>query len=392
MQFKPRGQPSHQVRETFAAALTPAGRGAVATVAVWGPRALEAAATRFRPAGAALDQRQPGAIVFGRWGTGKETAGEEVVVARRENGSIEIHCHGGVAAVDAILASLIDAGCKRVDWKDWLHEKEPDRLAHEALEALAEARTERVAAVLLDQYRGALRGALVEILGLLAAGHAERARSRLAALAKAARFGLRLTDPWRIVLAGRPNAGKSTLLNALVGFERAIADPQPGTTRDVVTASAAIGGLPVELADTAGLREAEHDIERAGVERAKAELRRADVVVLVRDASSHDEYELPLVAGARIIVYNKCDLISADARASIESRGDGLPVSARTGEGVCELIAAIEYALVPNPPPAGAPVPFTARQAEAIERALAAIDAGDPNAAVQLLGAYREPT
>jgi tRNA modification GTPase len=197
---------------------------------------------------------------------------------------------------------------------------------------------------------------------------------------------LHLTEPWRIVIAGRPNVGKSTLLNALVGFERAIADASPGTTRDVVTASAAIGGWPVEFADTAGLRPTGDVVERLGVERTQLQLQSADVALLVRDALAPEIGEAaPVHAGKRIVVYNKCDLLSLDSERKLQRRNDGLLVSALTGKGASELILALEKTIVPLPPARGAAVPFTRRHVAAIEQALAAIDRGQREAARESL-------
>ena len=115
-------------------------------------------------------------------------------------------------------------------------------------------------------------------------------RDRLEQLKGLLRFGdlgLHLTTPWRVVLTGPPNVGKSSLINALVGRERAIGSAQPGTTRDVVTAVTAVGGWPIELADTAGVRQVVDPLEREGVNRAKRSREHADLVVMVADATQN---------------------------------------------------------------------------------------------------------
>ena len=119
---------------------------------------------------------------------------------------------------------------------------------------MADARTERTAAILLDQYHGALGRELEEIRQANDRGETSLARRRIDDLLARAELGRHLTRSWSVVLAGRPNVGKSSLLNALAGYDRAIVHPTPGTTRDAVTFATAIDGLPVELCDTAGLR------------------------------------------------------------------------------------------------------------------------------------------
>ena len=112
-----------------------------------------------------------------------------------------------------------------------------------------------------------------------------RRDERIDALLARERLGRHLTRPWSVVLAGRTNVGKSSLMNALAGYGRAIVHHAPGTTRDAVALATAIDGWPVELCDTAGLRAADDAVERAGIERARQRLAQADLVVLVADRS-----------------------------------------------------------------------------------------------------------
>src|SRR5262249_49537761 len=137
-----------------------------------------------------------------------------------------------------------------------------DPLAQDALIDLASAPTLRSAEILLDQANGALRLEIDRIRREMEHS-AETPLAALDALLRRGEIGVKLTTGWRIAIAGRPNVGKSRLFNALAGFERAIVDPAPGVTRDVVTYRTAFGGWPVELADTAGLRETEDAIEQS---------------------------------------------------------------------------------------------------------------------------------
>ncbi len=145
--------------------LTPAGRSAVASLLVEGPGATQAVSGLFQPVGRRLADVPCGRIVFGRWQA--STPGEEVVVCRRADESIEIHCHGGRTAARAIIDSLAELGCREIAWRDWIHHSAADPLAAEAQVALATASTERTALVLWDQYEGALRRAVDKIAELV---------------------------------------------------------------------------------------------------------------------------------------------------------------------------------------------------------------------------------
>jgi tRNA modification GTPase len=163
-------------------------------------------------------------------------------------------------------------------------------------------------------------------------------RSALAGLLVETRRGVRLADGLKVAIVGRPNAGKSSLLNALAQSERAIVTPIAGTTRDVLRETVSLDGAVLELADTAGLRHTDDEVEREGVRRARAELVRADLVLLVTDADhAADDLglldELPATV-ARLVIVNKIDL---GARSPYADTRAGLPhlwVSARTGQGL----------------------------------------------------------
>ncbi len=356
--------------------LTPIGRGAVATVLVQGDGASELIAPFFQSASNRQLGRIPlGQIALGRWLGGERGAGEDVVLCRRDEARIEIHCHGGRAAAAAIVRSLVEAGCRETLWEAYVRQSEPDPIAAAARIELAEARTDRAAAILMDQYRGALRREIDECVALLAADAPEEAVGRLRQLDAYSNVGLHLTRPWRVVLAGPPNAGKSSLINALVGYRRAIAHPTPGTTFDVLTTTVALEGWPVELADTAGLRTGGGDVERLGVDRAREQIAASDLTVLVFDGSERfTEEHAALFSEVHdaLVAHNKSDLPASD----VPDRPTGIATCALDGNGLNELILAIVQRLVPHEPPPGAAVPFTQQQARAVHSALADIGQG----------------
>lgn len=166
-------------------------------------------------------------------------------------------------------------------------------------------------------------------------------QEKLARLLREARRGVRLTDGLRVVIVGRPNAGKSSLLNALTGSERAIVTPIPGTTRDVVRETLLLDGLTLDLADTAGLRDTADTVEREGVRRARGELERADVALLVTEAGNA-ETDVALVSGlpagvARIVLVNKIDRDGLAPHAEMRDDAYWAWGSARTGAGLDAL-------------------------------------------------------
>lgn len=379
------------------ALLTPPGRGAIASVGVRGVGAIGLVSRLFTPAsGKPLTRFFLGSVVFGRFRTAA-AAPEELVVGLLEQDEllgqdeVEIHCHGGTAAAEAVLTALVAEGCQRIPWEEWIRQQDLDSTASAALIALAEVRTERTAAILLDQMRGALGAALDGILRDLEGEKLPAAQRRLDELLARADLGRHLTQPWRVVLTGLPNVGKSSLINALLGYQRAIVHEMPGTTRDVLTATTAIEGWPVELADTAGLRQSVDAIEAEGVARALQEVASADLVIEVIEATAAWTGGERLYKGTGdrgqgtgcdpLIVHNKCDL----AAPPNDGRPAGLAVSAKTGEGIDRLCQAIAQRLIPQSPTSGAAVPFTERQIARLRDVQARIAKGDVQAALRAI-------
>jgi tRNA modification GTPase len=348
---------------------------------------MAAVAAIFHPAGGQpLSSYPTDRLVFGRVGGDR---GEETVVRRRSDRSLELHCHGGHAAVAMVERLLVERGCRPATWPAWAGENSGDPTAAAALVALAEARTVRAASVLLDQYHGALRWSFQAIRQWIVQRDLESARREVERLLARAPLGRHLTRPWHVVLTGPPNVGKSSLLNALVGYQRAIIHPAPGTTRDVVTATTALEGWPVEISDTAGLRATGDAVEKGGMDLACQRLSAADLVVLVLDATQPDAAEGAALISRwpdALVVRNKCDLLSSGSPLP----QPGLPTSALRGDGIEELLATIARRLVAEPPNPGDAVPFIDGDIAWLGDILASLSEGDA-AGAQAVPAQQAP-
>lgn len=266
-----------------------------------------------------------------------------------------------------------------------------ERSANSALAQLTGRLSERIAAVeaqLLDALSG-LEAAIdypeeleddvtSALPGVLAAAEAE-----LAALIGAGLSGRALREGARVALIGRPNAGKSSLLNALAGAERAIVTQFAGTTRDVLEEAVSMDGIPVTLFDTAGIRAADDPVERIGVERARRAAERADLLLLCFDAaaplSEEDEALLAETAGrSRLAVCCKGDLPALWEAEALSPYGiEALAVSAETGEGLAALRRAIAARIAPA---AESALVTNARHIEALQRAAASVSDAEKSA------------
>jgi tRNA modification GTPase len=360
--------------------MTSEGRGAIAVVRVWGVRAVEIVDAVFQPSrGKSMAETPIGRLRLGRAGLG---LGDEVVAVRlpARIPIVEIQTHGGTAAVRSVVSALEAAGARPCTGSEAESTQIDDPIAVQARADLPHAPTLRTAEILLDQAQGALRREL-DGLRLETQVGTRPPLARLDALIDRAAVGLRLIAGWKVVIGGRPNVGKSRLFNALAGFARTIVDPTPGVTRDVVTFRTAMGGWPVDLADTAGLRGTEDAIEGIGIARARREQQVADLVLLVLDRSEPlqpMDRELIESTSRALVIANKSDLPAAwDHCEAFEGSSSVLTVSAESGEGIAALIAAIGGRLVPNPPAPGEPVPFRSDQLRGLEHALAFLSAGD---------------
>jgi tRNA modification GTPase len=318
--------------------------------------------------------------------------GDEVVAVRLDSDppQVEIQCHGGPVVIETVADALRAAGAESGLAAHWAEHESASPLQAGALVELTRAPTLRTAEILLDQAQGALDRELARLAEELCAGSPD-AVERLEGLIDRGRVGVRLTTGWRVVICGRPNVGKSRLLNALAGYARAIVDPTPGTTRDTVSVATALGGWPVELVDTAGVRATDDHLERMGIERALRQAEAADLVLKVVDRSEplqHEDRILIQGAAPGLVVASKADLPSAwDLSDPVFGSGQPAPlsVSSETGEGLECLIEAIVTTLVPRAPEPGAGVPFRLVDIDRLRKVKDALAAGQPEAATEEL-------
>ncbi len=333
--------------DTIVALATPAGRSAIALVRLSGSAAAQVLG-RLSPGMPAPPPRRPQLVPFVDSSarpidTGLATffpapgsaTGEDVV---------EISIHGSPIAVERLLAAAMEAGARPARPGEFTERAfrsgKIDLVRAEAVRDLIEARTPAAARVSAGRLAGAVserigrvREDLVSAAAGLAAaidfsedvgealdprvgGHLAAAREALDRLASTAETGRLLSHGCRVAILGRPNAGKSTLFNALLGTERAIVTEIPGTTRDALEGTIDVAGIPVTLVDTAGLRQTGDPVESIGVRRAREEGERADAVLYVFDASdgpnAEDAIELERTSGRpRVVAANKADRLVA---------------------------------------------------------------------------------
>lgn len=345
--------------EPFSVLTTPPGVGAIAVIEVIGPDAFATVRGLFRGT-----IREAGQLSHGRLRI-EETEIDEVLLrvvpaAKSFTGfdTVEISCHGGAMTTQGIFEALARRSILRREWPAIVdaavRNRRIDAVQAEAYRALPEARTRRAAAMLNDQARGALSSHIATL--------------DASALLATAPYGQALVEPRRIVIVGRPNAGKSTLFNALVGRERAVVYPQAGTTRDPVEETITLEGIPFLLADTAGVREPQDFLEQQSIERTQAAISSADLLLFVFDGLlGVSDPERELLAGLRgravLPLLNKGDLARKNGNL------DALPISALRGDGIEKVRQAIPARLGLHPVPSGAPVVFTRRQVEILKQA-----------------------
>ncbi len=364
--------------DTIVAVSTASGRGAIAITRMSGPRAHEIARRCLSawPAGPRLaslsEVRDP------RTG---ETVDRAIVTTFVRPQSftgedlVEISGHGGVLSPAAVAALLIREGARQAEPGEFTRRAvlngKLDLLQAEGIASIVDARTEAARRGALHNVDGGvsrqigmLRGAILDLEALLAydidfpeeddgpigRDRVERAlaevQHHLADLMASVRLGEMVREGAVVVLAGRPNAGKSSLFNALLGLERAIVHETPGTTRDAIEAVIEAGRWPLRLVDTAGLRESSDEIERTGVEISQRYLAGAHVVLVC--GASEDELRATsdavhtVTAAPQVRVRTKADLVGEPGAIAAPA---AIAVSALRRDGLVDLVGAIEQTL-----------------------------------------------
>ena len=368
--------------DTIASIATAVGQGGIAVIRISGPGAKNVLSHVFtrKNTKCAMKSRM---LTYG-WAMDGRTRIDECMAVYMEaphtyttEDVAEIQCHGGRVTAQRVLDAVLRSGARLAQPGEFTKRAflggRIDLAQAESVMDLIGARTERAAQASLQQMGGylsgcihALQDALLDTIAYIEAYldypdedieplTAERAAQQTAQVKKEleealrnARAGRMLTGGVRIVLAGSPNTGKTSLLNCLLREQRAIVTAMAGTTRDVLREELNLNGLPVQLIDTAGLRTADDEVERIGIDRAREEVDRADVVLMVVDsARSLDEEERALLRREGIplvIALNKKDLDAVTSQEELHLLAPGAAIvrtCAVTGDGVDTLRQAL---------------------------------------------------
>ena len=387
--------------DTIVAIATPPGRGGIGVVRLSGPDAVKIALPMLR----LKHELEPGRAVFGELVEPPSSNGDKIPASRVKNAREMVHTPDGLTRIDEVVVTyfakphsyttddvveisshgspvvlqhvvgLCVAGGARLaepgefTMRAFLNGR-IDLTQAEAVRDLIESQTLYQAKVAAQQLGGALsrrlepiKRKLVELIALLEAGidfaeddvsvlpgatileHIGRVRAPLAELSDSFAYGKIVHEGLTLAIVGRPNVGKSSLFNRLVESERAIVTATPGTTRDLVSETVSLGGIPVKLVDTAGIRQSVDEAESIGIRKSLEALADADLVLLVLDASQdHAAEDSAWLSQAEnrpvILIQNKCDLRKTPTSPNVGEKWGTRPfvsTSALTGEGVQEL-------------------------------------------------------
>ncbi len=358
---------SAQKKTPWARWLTGKGPGALSIVQLGGPKVWDAIRREFQSSKQSLLPTIPnsGSAWLGSFPEEKHCGDQVLLVWRGDakEGFAEIQSHHGLLADQALAKKLASMGfevSKPIEVQDTQHfadSKAP--FEREKLKALALCPNQIWLSRILTWADRDWPRAIEKIRLLLNCGKWTEVRELVQSALVLEPWSTRLVKPFEVLLAGPPNAGKSSLLNRLVGYERAIVSPIPGTTRDLVSGQIALKGWLVNLTDSAGLRETDHPIESQGIELVKGQMVRSDVLIWVTDAhsghTSLTEKGFGRVFDHKMEIANKVDLVEP-----FEKIGTSfLAISAKTGQGMENLLQALSAKLGLPDFPAWLPIPFT---------------------------------
>ena len=358
--------------------------GGIGIVRISGPGAVETAEKIVSISGIRLSQAKPRHLYYGFVTDGEKRLDEALIAVMRAPHSytaedtVELQCHGGPLVLKRVLAAAIKAGARLAEPGEFSKRAflngRLDLSEAEAVMDLIRAENDFARETALSQLGGSLsavirglRGQILEETAFIEAalddpehisldGYPEMLRPRLQEMTKTVETllsgsenGRRLADGIRTAILGRPNVGKSSLLNALLGEERAIVTPIAGTTRDTIEETLRLGDVVLHLADTAGLRETGDTIEKLGVERAEQKARESELILYVLDGSEAlSDVDRDALAGLKdrqcLVLINKSDLPQVLDPQTVERETgvETLRISAKTGEGLDELQKTVE--------------------------------------------------
>jgi len=337
-----------EIEDTIAAIATPLGNGAIGIVRMSGPHAVSIIQKVFRPHKNHFSSHH---IYYGHIVDKKEEIIDEVLLlimktphSYTTEDMVEINCHGGIIVLKKVLSILLESGARMAQPGEFTKRAflkgRIDLSQAEAVAEIIEAKTERALKLCQNQLSGKLSqivNSLKEKLLLLLSCNevlidypeedysdvsmedklkiVEDVYNILSRLLKSAPIGISIVRGVTLAIVGKPNVGKSSLLNALLNDERAIVTNIPGTTRDVISEYITLKGVPFRILDTAGIRKTEGLVESLGVERSKNSIQKADIVIFIVDASreinGEDRFIMDLVKSAdnkKIVFINKVDL------------------------------------------------------------------------------------
>jgi len=392
-------------QKTISAIATPPGAGGIAVVRISGPKAIEVADRVFS---SSVTDIPTHTVRYGKIHHNGEILDEVLLVVmhgpRTFTGLdvVEIQCHGGSLIAKNILEAVLDAGAEMAGPGEFTYQAfmsgKIDLTRAEAIQSMIGAKNELSLKAATSQLTGRLakkvetfQSELLDAAATLEASvdfpeegleftvleqlltSLRQTRTKMEHLKATFEEGKKLSEGINLCLIGSPNAGKSSLMNTLLGQDRAIVTPLAGTTRDLLEAPLSLGGLHFQLTDTAGIRETDELIEQEGIRRSRQAMEEADLVFLLVDLSSNDQTLLATAPKEKtLLIWNKVDLPHTTSQVEWPNQ---VAISAKTGEGIDLLKAKLEAMIWREGPPSKDEVVLTqARHKESLASAILHLD------------------